>query len=302
MKAFVLFLMATLSATTLARPQSPSLNLASVISQMSRGGGGKQPPKKKLPTQVIVAAFNHEYKADKAADILKEAAATGSLYFRNMAVIKKFYSNAVTIEESGDQSAEYATRVAMVVGSLALLILGPTGTLADGIAGALVGYAGEALVREKFQRESDAILNEDRFLEFGHILKHGTSALVVVFEDVQIRTRRMKNVNVKKKGYILLELEKKIRRALGKGKDVAFCISVDDRGICGVRMVRHNRALDIQKLIVTRRGKSVGRACAEEIEPVQSTRIGRAAYPGGFVDPKLLRETIGDVLSDDDGF
>ena len=292
----IVLLLALLSAAALAHKP---FGIASVVTQLPRGGANNKKPQKKLPTRIVVAVFNEQDKADQAADVLKEAASADNIFFRNLAVIHKDYANAVKLYEYGDSTAEYSARVAMVLGALALTVLGPTGTLMGGAGGALVGYAGEALVREKFQRESDAILNQDRYLEFGHILKHGTSALVAVFEEVELKNRRMRNVNMKK--YILWELEKKLRRALKKGKDVAFVVSVDESGICAVQMVRNKKALYIKKLIKTKRGRSVGRATApeEEIE-VESSRVGRAAFPGGLIDAKLLRETIGDVVSDDD--
>lgn len=222
---------------------------------ISRGGGGY----KRMPTHIVVAAYSDENKADEVAEVLKGAAESGLLHFRNMAVVRKDEDGGVRIQETGDMTVPYASMVGMMLGGLSLLVLGPAGVLAGSAAGALVGGAGEVLMEQQLAQDSDPMLDRQRFFELGDVLKEGTSALVVVFEEVLVNRRRTKNVKMKLlQDVVLEELESKLRRALEKGRDIAFLLSITNDGIKSVRTVKTKRSTDIQAMFNTRKGKMRG--------------------------------------------
>lgn len=228
----------------------------SLFSTISRGGGGGG---KRIPTQIVVAAYSDENKADEVAEVLKDAAESGLLHFRNMAVVRKDEDGGVRIQETGDMTVPYASMVGMMLGGLSLLVLGPAGVLAGGAAGALVGGAGEVLMEQQLAQDSDPSLDRQRFTELGDVLKEGTSALVVVFEEVLVNRRKTKNVKMKLlQDTVMQELESKLRRALEKGKDIAFLLSITNDGIRAVRTVKTKRSTDIQAMFNTRKGKMKG--------------------------------------------
>lgn len=260
MKSFVLVVLSLLAATSVARPFRVS-NDAAATPFVPRGGGRRN---RRIPTQIVVAAFSDSSKADAAAELLRDAAAAGIIYFRNLAVIRKYVNGSVVIHEFGDMKIGYAATVGMFIGGMSLLLLGPAGVLAEGAAGALLGGAAQAMLDNIDNQESESTLDKHRLEEVGEILTRGSSALVCVFEDVRVNKGRTKDVKLKLKTQdaVLLNLEEKMRRALYAGKDVAFAITIDRERISAVRMVYKKKAMDIKGMMVTKKGRSVGRAHA----------------------------------------
>lgn len=266
MRSFTLLLVALLSAVTVARPFGVSSTQTSLDTTLQLSGGGRRG--RRIPTQVVVAAFNDAGKADKAADLLKDAAQAGILYFRNLAVIRKYVTGSVVIHEFGDMTVGYSATVGMFIGGMSLLMLGPAGVLAGAAAGALLGGAAQAALNEERNSESVSSIDKHRLEEVGEILPAGSSALVCVFEDVKVNKGRTKDVKLKKdaklkKGIsdlVLLDLEFKMRKALYSGKDIAFAVTIHKDRITAIRMCFNKKANDIKGMMVTKRNASVGRA------------------------------------------
>jgi uncharacterized membrane protein len=285
MKTFIIILLAVFMALGSAHSHS-SVNAVTSIS-----GGGRK-PKKRVPTQIVLAAFNDVHKAEEAAELLMDAAFAGILHFRNLAVIRKDEWGAVNVEETGDMTVGYAATVGMFLGGLSLLLLGPAGVVAGGAAGALVGGAGEAILNQEAEQQSDKSVGKKRFTELGKVLKPGSAAIVVIFEEVMVDKRRTKNVRMKlTQDIVLANLAEKIRLSLKRSKDVAYAISVDKDGIRAVRMVFVESATDIMGMFVTSEGVTVGRATRmpEGIvyEVAETTEEG-ASYRTGTVDTDEL--------------
>ena len=254
-------------------------------------GGGK--PYKRLPTQIVVAAFHNDTKAEKAAELLIDAAFIGLLRFRNLAVVRKDEYGAVKIQETGDMTDGLAATVGMFLGGLALLILGPAGVVAGGAAGAIVGRTGQILLNEEAKKVSDKSLDKNRLVELGDVLKPGSSAVVVVVEEAIIDKRKTKNIKMKLTQHgVLAALAAKIRMSLDRGKDVAYAVSVDKDRISAVRMVSDEHATDIKCMFATSEGVTVGRGAKVSPEDivyeVAETTAEGTYYEAGIVDADEL--------------
>jgi uncharacterized membrane protein len=291
MKAFVIVLFSLFVTVASARPfgVTSSSHSSDLLSSITRLSGGGRRNKKRIPTQIVICAFSDSAKADKAADLLKDAAEAGILYFRNLAVIRKYINGSVVIHETGDMKIGYAATVGMFVGGMSLLLLGPAGVLAGGAAGALLGGAAQAMLDEAVDQEyGESSLDKHRLEEVGEILTRGSSALVVVFEEVLVNKGKTKPVKLKlTQDIVLLDLEAKMRQALDKGKDVAFAVTILEDRISAVRMVTNKRATDIKGMMITKKGRSVGRAHATgegiSYEVAKSSQSG-SSYKTGAVN------------------
>jgi hypothetical protein len=154
-----------------------------------------------------------------------------------------------------------------------------------------LGGAAQAMLDEAVDAEyGESSLDKQRLEEVGEILTRGSSALVVVFEEVLVNKGKTKPVKLKTKltqDVVLLDLEAKMRQALQKGKDVAFAVTILEDRIRAVRMVSNKRATDIKGMMITKKGRSVGRAHATgegiSYELAESSESG-SSYKAGAVN------------------
>lgn len=209
----------------------------------------------KVVTQVVIAAFHHEEAAAQVADALKEAKKQNQLSYRNVAVINKNNAGKVKVKETGDLSAAPGAGVGALVGGAFGLLAGPAGFAAGSAAGAVIGGTGAIII--------DSGLDNQRLQQIGDVLQPGNSALIAVFEEMNVDKMTMKEVN-RDLGEVLASLSADISDALHRGQDVAYLFAVTADGIVASRMAAGEKAGDIQGLVAVQEGFIVGQAVATE--------------------------------------
>jgi uncharacterized membrane protein len=127
--------------------------------------------------EMVVVAFEDEYKADDVLNTLKQLDAEATIDLKSAAVVKRDAEGKVRIKETKDFDAKQGAIGGAVAGSLLGLL---TGKL---LVGALVGAAGGAAAGHGI----DMGLNDEYLSEIGESLGTGTSAIValVAFERVE---------------------------------------------------------------------------------------------------------------------
>lgn len=231
----------------------------------------------KVVTQVIVAAFHEETTAVQMADALKKAKKQNQISYRNVAVIHKDKAGKVKVKEAGDLSAGPGAGVGALVGGAFGLLAGPAGFAAGTAAGAAIGGAGAALI--------DTGLDNKRLQQIGDILLPGNSAIIVVFEEVEVDKATMKEAK-KDLAAVVTNLSTDISNTLRGGQDVAYLFSVTENGIVASRLAAGEEAANMQTLVAGLEGIVVGQAAATEDSvayEVAAATEDEAAYEVGVV-------------------
>jgi uncharacterized membrane protein len=231
--------------------------------------------KKKVVTQVVIAAFHEEGVAAQVADVLKEAKKQNQLSYRNVAVIRKDEGGHVKVQETGDMSAGPGAGVGALIGGAFGLLAGPAGFAAGSAAGAAIGGTGAALI--------DSGLDNKRLQQIGDVLQPGNSAVIAVFEEVEVAKTTTEAVN-QDLVEVVTTLSADISDTLGRGQDVAYLFAVTEDGIVASRMAAGEEAADIQGLVAGQEGVAVGQAVATEdgvAYEVAAATEDEAAYEAG---------------------
>jgi uncharacterized membrane protein len=231
----------------------------------------------KVPTQVVIAAFHEEEAAGQVADALKQAKKENQLHYRNVAVIRKDEKGKVKVKETGDMGSGVGAGVGAVVGGAFGILAGPAGLAAGAAAGAVIGGAGAALI--------DSGLDNKRLKQIGDVLQPGNSAVIAVFEEVKVDKATMKEVN-KDLAEVVYGLSTNIGDTLRGGQDVAYVFAVTEEGVVAERMAAGEDAADIQGLLITEEGVTVGHAVATEegvAYEVAAAAGDEVAYEAGVV-------------------
>ncbi len=127
--------------------------------------------------EMVVVAFEDEYKADEVLSTLKQLDVEATVDLKSAAVVKRDAEGKVKIKETKDFDAKQGAIGGAVAGGLLGLL---TGKL---LVGALVGAAGGAVAGKGI----DLGLNDEYLQSVGESLRSGTSAIValVAFERVE---------------------------------------------------------------------------------------------------------------------
>jgi uncharacterized membrane protein len=127
--------------------------------------------------EMVVVAFEDEYKADEVLNTLKQLDAEATIDLRSAAVVKRDAEGKVRIKETKDFDAKQGAIGGAVAGGLLGLL---TGRL---LVGAIVGAAGGAAAGHGI----DMGLNDEYLKSVGESLGSGSSAIValVTFERVE---------------------------------------------------------------------------------------------------------------------
>jgi uncharacterized membrane protein len=127
--------------------------------------------------EMMVVAFEAEYKADQVLDTLKQLDAEAIVDLKSAAVVVRDAAGEVRIRETTDFDAKQGA----IGGALAGGVLGLLG--GSLLKGAILGAAGGALAGKGI----DLGLNDEYLKSVGESLTSGTSAIValVAFERVE---------------------------------------------------------------------------------------------------------------------
>jgi uncharacterized membrane protein len=210
---------------------------------------------KKITTQVVVAAFHEEATAAQIADALKEAKKHNQLSYRNVVVIRKDETGNVKVKETRDMSPGLGAGIGAIVGGAFGLLAGPAGFAADSTSGVALGGTSAALI--------DSGFDDKRLLQIGDVLQPGNSAIIAVFEEVEVDRTTREEVD-QDLSQVITNLPADISHALQGGQDVAYAFAVTEDGIVASRMATGDDAADIQGLVAGQESVPIRQAVAIE--------------------------------------
>ncbi len=152
----------------------------SAVAEMAPENRGKEVTlmSAEMPSyEMMVVAFEDEYKADEVLSTLKQLDVEAIVDLKSAAVVKRDAEGQVKIRETKDFDAKQGAIGGAVAGGLLGLL---TGKL---LVGALVGAAGGAVAGHGI----DMGLNDEYLKSVGESLGSGTSALValVAFQRIE---------------------------------------------------------------------------------------------------------------------
>jgi hypothetical protein len=221
---------------------------------------------KRVPTQVVVAAFPSEDGAEKCLHNLASSMKKGSFPTCTNAVIaSKATSGRVKVSELGKPGmlkglvggAAVGEASGAVVGGAALSILGPivsaAGATAGGAVGGSLGMVKGAIVGTLAKFTVDG-MDTSKKTALKEALEPGTSALVLVFAEVIVRKSHFDNeLEAFKDDTDLLaqKISTEINKNLKDGNNIAFLFATTEDGFVGQKVVTGDAVLELAQFIIT---------------------------------------------------
>jgi uncharacterized membrane protein len=191
---------------------------------------------KRIATQLIVAAFNSEEGVDDVEkEIMDQEFESKQILCTNMAVAKRDIAGKITIKEMGNPSALQGkpNRAKNILGGLSLLLSGSKGTAkAANLGGSFSAYGATQLQG----------MNKNSLEKIGAALKPGSSAIILVFDEVLVETTDTNAAFLQEyqeaTDEIASDVAAKIDDALNKGQNVTFHFCIDENGVAMTREVK----------------------------------------------------------------
>ena len=120
---------------------------------------------------ILVIAFTEEDEAEEALKTLEEGKKEKTIQYWDVVIIKRDEKGRYYHHETKDMKTPLGAGIGALVGGLIGIPGGPAGIVIGSGIGASIGA---------FAANTDAGLREDTLEEFGHALKSGNSALIIV--------------------------------------------------------------------------------------------------------------------------
>ena len=202
---------------------------------------------KRIPTQFVVAAFTTEDAVDKVErEIMDAEFESKQVLCTNMAVAKKDIAGKLQIKEMGNPAALHGKPVGgqKLLGGFSLLLLGKGTEKAADLGGSISKY-GAANVEG---------MDKDRLGKIGAALLPGTSAAILVFDEVFVDVAEDKDFLKDYKtstDAISDEMVAKIEESLKAGKDITYHFAVDELGVAMTREIEGAGASSIADVLIT---------------------------------------------------
>lgn len=230
---------------------------------------------KRIPLQLVIAAFQSEEAADGVEKAIAEAEFDSKqAIVTNMAVAKKDASGAMTVKELGHPSALQAAKAGGLVGGLlggaSMILLGPLGIAAGASAG---GATGAALAH--YGASQIEGMDKDKLAKFGNALEPGCSGAVLVFDEVIVSQADYQQAMTEYKestDALLEQMSAKISENLKAGNAIAYHLAFGEDGMVGHRMIVGPDAAKIAEIVLTPEGL----AAAEVSSTETSIRVNAA--------------------------
>lgn len=194
---------------------------------------------KRVPTQILIAAYNKKDGADKALAELIEAMKDKQIVCTNVAVAKMDKKGRVRVKELGKPGflnglmggGAHGKAAGAAVGGAALSLLGPIGVTIGGATGGLVGGAlgsVQGAVIGSAGKMTVEGMEKDKLDNLGSSLLPETSALVVVFSEVVVSKQKFNEELKTVRGGVDLLIEMMdldITNKLKEHENVAYHVS-----------------------------------------------------------------------------
>lgn len=222
---------------------------------------------KRLATQVVIAAFQDEEAVDRIEKMVCDAEwDSKQIICTNMAKAKKDVAGQMTVKELGKPSDAKAAAaggtIGGLLGGLSLFLLGPAGAAAGAAAGGATGAAIAGYANHQVEG-----LDKDKLNKLGSALKPGTSAIVLVFDEVLVsKAEYEKELEIFKESTDALVdiIASKIKENLEAGNDIAFQVAIAEDGMAASRFVVGEEAVNIRNLVLTPESVSAAEMTATE--------------------------------------
>jgi uncharacterized membrane protein len=202
---------------------------------------------KRIPTQFIVAAFTTEDAVDKVEkEIMDAEFESKQVLCTNMAVAKKDIAGKLAIKEMGNPAALHGKPVGgqKLLGGFSLLLLGNGTTKAANLGGSISKYGATNVIG----------MDKDHLGKIGAALKPGTSAIILVFDEVFVDVTQdsdfLKNYQAKS-DTVTVEMAAKIEESLKAGKDITYHFAIDENGVAMTREIQGADASNISDILIT---------------------------------------------------
>lgn len=211
---------------------------------------------KRIPTQIVVAAFTDEGGAQKCLEAVAKAAAEekeGPVpVATNAAIATKCADGKMHVKEYGKPNMVKGLLGGTILGgvagaalgAIALAILGPVGSavgaVAGGAIGAPLGAVNGAIVGTvgKWTIES---MDKSKLEGLGDALEPGTSALVLVFAEIIVEKDQLEDGDLKAYGEGIDQIAKAVTESvssnLKQGNNCAHLLAVTEDGAIAAKVV-----------------------------------------------------------------
>lgn len=191
---------------------------------------------KRVPVQILIAAYHKKDGADKALEHLVEAMKDEQIVCTNVAVAKMDKKGRVRVKELGKPGfvkglvggGAHGQAAGAAIGGAALSLLGPIGVAVGGVTGGLVGRTLESVqgaVIGSVGKVTVDGMEKDKLKDLGSSLLPETSALVAVFSEVVVSKHKFNDeLKLEKGGVDLLVeiIDTEITKKLKDHLDVAY--------------------------------------------------------------------------------
>lgn len=214
---------------------------------------------KRLPTQVFIGAYHGYEVADDIQKMVTDAEwDSKQLIVTNAAVAKCDIAGKTTVHELGSSAAMEAAAEGAMLGGL----LGSFSLLTLGTAGATKQLQDEQAGR-KPRRQSTLMkvaakqiegMDKEKLASLGRALKPGTSAVILVFDEVIVKASDYESKNMAEEKETREAISdivmSRIKEHLALGHDIAFHICLDENGMTATRTVTGKDATQVRDIVL----------------------------------------------------
>mmetsp|Transcript_1103 Transcript_1103/g.2573 ORF Transcript_1103/g.2573 Transcript_1103/m.2573 type:complete len:276 (+) Transcript_1103:154-981(+) len=223
---------------------------------------------KRIPTQILVAAFTDEGGAQKCLEAVAKAAAEEKAgpITTNAAVATKGVDGKMRVKEYGKPNMVKGLLGGTVLGGVsgaalggaALAILGPVGigvgAIAGGAVGAPLGAVKGAMVGTVGKWTTEG-MDKSKLEGLGDALAPGTSALVLVFAEIIVKKDQLEDGDLKAYGEGIDQIAEAVTESvssnLKQGNNCAHLLVVTEDGAVATKVVVGDEVFQVNKIVMT---------------------------------------------------
>jgi len=260
---------------------------------------------KRIPTQIVIAAYHKEDGAEKARANLVEAMADEQIVCTNVAIAKKNDKGKVHCKELGKPGfvkgliggGVAGNAAGAAIGGAALHLLGPIGVGAGAIAGGLVGGAigsVKGAVLGSAGKITTEGMDKGSLKSLKSALIPSTSALVAIFGEVTVSKRKLKKEGLKerKEGVdeIVAMMASDMTEKLKNENDCAYHLAFMADGVIMTQVTVACFATDFKQMIITPNAATARRVSfAPDVAADESVTVGEGVAGAAAV---ITPETV----------
>lgn len=261
---------------------------------------------KRVPTQIVIAAFHSEESATAAAELLLDATeGEEGLVCTNVAIITQDANAKIKVRELGKVTKLQGAAsggvsgglIGGLVGGACCLLLGPAGIAAGAAYGAAAG-AGTGAVVGGVGASMVESMDEDKLNKLGSVLGPGNSAIVIVLDEVVVSKAEWDSMTEVRetRDAIFKQMAYKIDETLKSNEDIAYHFAVAEDGMAATRVIVGAEAANVTSFLLTPEGAMAGQATGTaegvSVEAVAATAEGIVRGRAAITDDAIVYEAV----------